>query len=253
MLAMLGWSGAWGEERKVSVRAAGVTVIWEQGNKEAFEHMMVLNSQHPVALALYITAKGKKIVAIDSDKSKLTSLGDDQETNIKGRLGHFPRLAKDGSAAFVEIQGENGVSTKAEALVAKGSLAISTASKTDSKRSKVVKAKKGSKLEFGEGLNFEIAQAGKPDFGDDPFAVTLKIKRDIPEVAKFRFFDADGKEIEAHQTGSSRGGGLGNVSVTRDFNLKRKADQIRVEIDRWTDLGKVVVPFDVKVGIGGGK
>jgi hypothetical protein len=39
--------------------------------------------------------------------------------------------------------------------------------------------------------------------------------------------------------------------VTRDFNLKRKVDEIVVEVDVWTDLEELTVPFEVKAGIGG--
>ncbi|MFP6864396.1 MAG: hypothetical protein VCA35_00535, partial [Roseibacillus sp.] len=75
----------------MTVRPAGVTLIWEQGDKDAFEHLMVLNSQHPVSVALYVTSSEKKIVSVDSSKSKLTTLSDDQGTKLKGEMGHFPR------------------------------------------------------------------------------------------------------------------------------------------------------------------
>jgi hypothetical protein len=119
------------------------------------------------------------------------------------------------------------------------------------KRSKVVDAKKGSKIDLVENLVFEVSEAGKPDWGDDPLSVTLSIKRDIPEVAAFRFYDGEGKQIESSDSGSSRGGFLGNISVSKTFSLKQKADKISVEVDLWTDLEEVAVPFDVKVGVGG--
>ena len=250
-LALLVFGGARGQDSKVTVRPAGVTLIWEQGDKDAFEHWTVLNSQDPVSVALYVTSSGKKIVSVDSSKSKLTTLSDDQGTKLKGEMGHFPRLAKDGSAAFLELHGEDPVSPKAQFVIAKGELKIAMASKTNAVRSKVVAARKGSKLELAEKFVFEITKAGKPDWGDDPFAVTLSIKRDIPEVASVRFFDADGKQIESSTGGSSRSGFLGRVKVTREFKLKRKADKISVEIDLWEDLENVVVPFDVKIGVGG--
>ena len=252
-LAFLGSSVAWGQDGQVSVRPAGVTLVWERGDKEAFEHMMVLNAQSPVTVALYVSSKGKKIVSFDRDKSKVTSLTDDQATKMKGEIGHFPRIAKDGSAAFIELRGDVPISSKAGSLLAKGELKVAVASKTSAKRSKVVPAAKGSKLELAEDLVFEISEAGKPSWGDDPFSVSLKIKRDIPEVAKVRFFDAEGQEIEASSAGSSRSGFLGRVTLTRDYNLKRKVDKLSVEMDLWTDLAELTVPFDVKLGVGGAK
>ena len=68
-LALLVFGGARGQESKVTVRPAGVTLIWEQGDKVAFDHQAVLNSQKPVALALYVEAENKKIVSFDADKS----------------------------------------------------------------------------------------------------------------------------------------------------------------------------------------
>ena len=253
LLALMVGSVAFAEGEKVTIRPAGVTLLWEQGDEKSFEHLSVLNSQEPVALALYLSGNEKKIVLIDRDKSKLATFTDDQGTEIEGKIGHFPRIAKDGSAAFVEVRGEKAVSPKAEALLAKGQFKVAVASKTEVKRSKVVSAKKGSKVELAEDLVFEITKTGKPDWGDDPFALTLKIQRDISEVAMFRFYDEEGKQIESRGTGSGRGGFLGKVTVTRDFNLKRKAAKLILEVDRWTDLEKIAVPFDVKVGIGGGR
>ena len=45
-------------------------------------------------------------------------------------------------------------------------------------------------------------------------------------------------------------GFFGKRTYTVTFNLKRKVDQIVLGLDRWTDLEKVQVPFDVKIGAG---
>lgn len=252
-LALLGVVPVVGQE-KVTVRAAGVSLVWEDEKKieAAFEHNPILHAHKPVTLAVMIIAGDKKIVSINRDKSKLDLFGDDSGTKMKARLEHFPKIAKDGSAAIVDISGDKPLARGAEAIVAKGAVQLAVASKTDAKRSKLVEVKKGSKVNLGEKFVFEISDAGKPDWGEDPLSITLKINRDIPEVAKVRFFDEKGEQIEADQAGSSRGGFFRKVTVTRDFNLKRKVGKVFVEMDIWTDLEEKSVPFDLKVGVGGG-
>ena len=100
-LVFLIFESAFGQEEAISIRPAGVTLIWEKVDQDAFEHVSILHSQKPVAVALYLTSGAKKIVSIDRDASKLSSLTDDQGTKMKGRIGYFPDIAKNGSGAFV--------------------------------------------------------------------------------------------------------------------------------------------------------
>jgi len=252
-LVFLIFESAFGQEEAISIRPAGVTLIWEKVDQDAFEHVSILHSQKPVAVALYLTSGAKKIVSIDRDASKLSSLTDDQGTKMKGRIGYFPDIAKNGSGAFVSVEGETHISSKAQSLILKGRIHVALASKTNAKRSKVVPARKGSKLVLAEDLVFEIENAGKDDFREGRFGITLKIDRDIPMVAKVRFFDGEGKQIDANSSGSGRMGFGRRVTVTRDFSLERSIKEISIEVDLWADLQEVEVPFDLKVGVGGGQ
>lgn len=249
-LAFLSWGVAFGQ---VSVVPAGVTLIWQAADKDAFEHHFVLNSQKPVAIAFYAESKGKKIVSFDRNKSKVSSLTDDQGTKIKAEVAYFAKIAKDGSAAFLEVNGETPVSSKASSLLVKASLQFDLASKTETSKSKVIAVKKGAKIELAEDLVFEIDEFGKPDFGEEPFSVELKIKRDIPDVAEVRFYDEAGNEIESESQGSSRMAFGKRVTVSRNYSLKKKVANLRMEVDRWADLERVTVPVDATIGIGGGK
>lgn len=254
LLVLLGMSPAFGQEKMI-VRAAGVSLVWEDEKEmeKAFDHSPILHAHKPVTLAMIIiSGDKKKIVSINRDKSKLENFGDNVGTKMKAGLEHFPKIAKDGSAAVIDISGDKPLARGAELIVAKGTIQLSVASKTNAKRSKLVAVRKGSKVDLGKNFAFEISDAGKPDWGEDPLSITLKISRDIPEVAKVRFFDEEGEQIEASQAGSSRGGFFGKVTVTRDYNLKRKVGKVFVEMDIWTDLEEKTVPFDLKVGVGGG-
>jgi hypothetical protein len=249
----LNFESVFGQDQAISIKAAGVTLIWEKIDEDAFDHVSILHSQKPVAVTLYLKSEAKKIVSIDRKGSKLSSLTDDQGTKMKGRIGHFPDIAKNGSGAFVDVEGETYISSKAQRLILKGTIHVALASKTNAKRSKVVPARKGSKLILADDLVFEVENAGKDDFREGRFGITLKIDRDIPMVAKVRFFDGDGKQIDAKSEGSGRMGFGRRVTVTRDFSLERSAKEISIEVDLWADLKEVDVSFDLTIGVGGGK
>ena len=127
------------------------------------------------------------------------------------------------------------------------------ASQSETKATKPVAYKKGDKVELGEDFAFEISEIGKPKWGKDPLSVTLKWSRKVPELAAVRFFDADGKEIESSNGGSSSMGFSGKYTVSKSYNLKKKSDVLKIEMDLWVDLEKITVPLNVAVGLNGAK
>lgn len=240
-------------EEVVQVRPAGVALLWSQDEEKAFDHLAILNQPHPVGLALSLRSAGKKIVSVDEEGSKVLTFADDRGTDLKGEFGYFPQIAEDGSVAILDLHGTRSVSPEAGALIAKGQLKVGLASRTNALRAGPVEVGKGAVLKFADDLQFEITRAGKPEWGDAPFSVSLTIKRDVPEVAAVRFFDGTGKQIEAERAGSSRSGFLGRVSLTWDFTLQARVEQLAAEVDVWSDLEEKVAPFDLRVGIGGAK
>lgn len=237
------------QAEEATVRPSGVQVVWEDP-KDEFGGFSLFNAMKPVSLALLVDAGDAALIEMDEDASKLISLKDDKGTDLKGEIWSFPKISEDGKLARVQVQGEKSPAKGARSIQASGKLVFHSASETETKKGELGKVAKGEKVVIGDDLKFEIKSAGKPQWGDEPFEVELEIKRDIPEVAAFRFYDKDGKEIESSEGANSRMGFLGKVTLSKSFRLEKKVEELRVEVDVWADLKTVEVPFEVEVGVG---
>ena len=249
---------------QVEVSVAGIRVVAkgyrseQEDQKFKGDEVRAFNSFAGTSVGLLITSKEKVIVGMDEDRSKITVFGDSQGTDFteaKGRLGRggvefgFSHQSNDKMALMTEVESAGLPAKGAKEIILKGELMVSVASKSALMKSKLVDAKKGDKVVVG-GHSFEIDELGKPDWGKDPLAITLKSSVNHKDFRAFKFFDAEGKEIESKRAGSTSMGFFGKRTYTVTFNLKRKVDQIVLGLDRWTDLEKVQVPFDVKIGAG---
>lgn len=233
-----------------SIRPLGLQLVWEK-SAEQFDGFATFNTQKATTLALLLDGGGKSLIEVDQDNSEVETFKDDQGKDLKGEVGSFPKVSKDGKLARVSVEGEEAVTPGAKTVTAKGVVKARTASKRETKKSKLVEVKNGEKAVLGDKLQFKIVKSGKPDWGDEPFMIELEVKRDIPEVAELRFYDEAGKLIKSKQSGSSRMGFMKMVTVSRDYSLARKVDKIVVEADLWTDMEIVEVPFEITVGVGG--
>ena len=80
--------------------------------------------------------------------------------------------------------------------------------------------------------------------------IPLEKKKEWPAFSAVRFYDGEGNEIKSESGGSSRFSMLGSVTESRTFRLASKPKSFRVEMDIWSDLESITVPFSVKVGPG---
>ena len=249
---------------QVEVSVAGIRVVgkgyraeqedqkFKGGKLRAFNHFA------GTSVGLLITSKEKVIVGLDEDRSKITIFGDSQGTDFtkaKGLFGRkgakfgFSDQSDDKMALMTEVESTGLPAKGTKEIILKGEFMVSVASKSVLTKSELVDAKKGAKVVVGI-HSFEIDELGKPAWGKDPLSITLKSSVNHKDFKAFKFFDPEGKEIESNRAGSSSMGIFGKRTYGVTFNLKRKVDQIVLGLDGWTDLEKVQVPFDVKIGTG---
>ena len=249
---------------EVEVSAAGIRVVAKDYRAEQEDQkfkggqLRAFNNFAGTSVGLLITSKEKVIVGIDEDGSKITIFGDSQGTDFTKAKGFFGRKgvkfgfseqSDDKMALMTEVESAGIPAKGTKEIILKGELMVAMASKSELSQSKLGDAKKGAKVIVGS-HSFEIDELGKPDWGKDPLSITLKSSVNPKDFKAFKFFDAEGKEIESNRAGSSTMGIFGKRTYGVTFNLKRKVDQIVLGLDRWTDLEKVQVPFDIKIGTG---
>lgn len=234
----------------VAVEPAGMKIVWKSLKKE-FDGFQTYNTSEGVYVTLAVRGGDKGIIKFDKDKSKVSV--SDGTSDLEGKFGMWNKISKDGKAMRVEVQTEKLPAVTAATLKLDGKLEVMVASKTETRATEAQEFKKGDKVELKDGFKFKITKIGKPKWGDDPLSVTLEWKRKVPELAAVRFFDAGGKEIKSSAGGSSWGGLMGNYTVAKTYNLKSKADVLKIEMDLWVDVETITVPVNLVVGPGGAR
>jgi len=210
-------------------------------------------NDHPgTTLSIAVQApKGSGIVAVDDDTSKLEAFADDKGQSLleEGRIGPFPKVAEDGSAALVEVEVRGRPSAGATSLTVQGSLALTLANGSKPTRVANVKLEEGQTFKVGA----TTMTVNNAKVSDDGTSITLGLPRSVLQTLReTRFFDAKGAPIEARRAGS----GYMNQKAEIEFETKTKDKVVTMEFELWQNPRTLKVPFNVQAGIGsltGGK
>jgi hypothetical protein len=228
---------------KVSV--AGVRVVGIGYGEEGRE-AQAFNESSGVGLALVVTTAGTSgIIAFEDDTSSLDELTDSTGKNLldEASIWPFPKLTKDGKAVIVEMKARGVPAPGATEVHARGKLALTTA--TGSKPVKVanVALANDKTFKFGTG----VITLSDVEAGADSTSVTFKGPLAVfAAIRDMKFLDAKGVAIESSSMGSGR---MNDVAMA-SYRLTTAAKAVTLQIDQWQGMKEVVVPFDVKAGLG---
>ena len=228
---------------KVSV--AGLRVVGI-GYGEDGREAQAFNESSGVGLALVVQTSGASgIIAFDDDTSALEELTDSTGKNLldEASIWPFPKLTKDGKAVIVEMKARGVPAAGATEVHAKGKLSLTTA--TGSKPVKVPNVALANDKTFKLGTG--VVSLSDVEASGDSTSVTFK--GSLPVFAAIRgmkFLDAKGAAIESSSMGSGR---MNDVAMA-SYRLTTAAKAVTIEIDQWQGMKPVVVPFDVKAGLG---
>lgn len=231
----------------VTVEPVGMKIVWKALQKE-FDGFQTYNSKEGAYMSLALFTDDKGIIDFDQEESKLAI--SDGTNDLGGKFGMWNKISKDGKVMRVEVSSEKLPAADARQLKLTGEIKLIMATKTETKASQSREFKKGDKVSLSDDFQFEIDSIGKPKWGDDPLALTLKWQRKVPELAAVRFYDEAGKEIKSSGNGSSSMGMFKKYTVTKSYALKKKSKVLKIEMDLWVGVQKVTVPIDTVVGIG---
>ena len=239
------------------IKPAGIRVVTEQ-HGESSSGLRPFNAPKLGVTAglLVVVEEELSIVAIPRDLQKLKSFTDDKGKNLlevpegfrRDGFGPFPKISKDGKAALVEVSVSGLPSPGATTVKLAGRVTIHTGSNVKPVKSAVFTPEADAKV-TAPGFNFTVKKAGKPEYGDAPLAMTLTIDRDVPEIAAFRFFDAEGHRIKHVGAGSSRTAFGDKVVSEHSFSFDKAHPKLIMEVDAWTDMRIQALPFDLTIGL----
>ena len=189
--------------------------------------------------------RGSGIVQIDSRASQIDSFTDDKGSSLleEGRIGSFPRIAEDGTAALVEAEVRARPSTGATSLSVQGSIAMTLAG--GSKPTRVANVR------LVQGQTFRVGTAtmtvGEVSTEEESTKITIGLTRTVLNTIKeTRFFDAKNALIESRRTSS----GYMNEKAEVQFDAKTKEKTVTVEFELWQNQRVVKAPFTAQVGLG---
>lgn len=215
--------------------------------KEEFDGFKVYNEDRGIYVMAGVSVGDKKIISFDSDASHAV-LSDGKNEN-KVEFGSWPKISKNRKWLKVEAKSEFLPAKGATELHLKGELHALVASKTATKSSAQKEFVKGDLINISDEFKPEISTLKESGQGME---MELKWKKKIPELAAVRFYDKDGKEIEADTNGGSSSTFGKRVRVSKSWRLKRKVKVHKLEFDLWQDAKNMTVPLDLKFGLSNG-
>ncbi len=189
--------------------------------------------------------RGSGIVEIDSHASKLDAFSDDKGQSLleEGRVGSFPKISEDGSAALVEVEVRGRPSAGAASVTVQGSLAMTLATGSKPVRAAAVRLETGQTFKVGT----TALTVGETTTEEESTKVTFGLPRSLLNtIREVRFFDAKNAAIESRRTGS----GYFNEKAQLEFDVKTKSRTVTVEFELWQNSRAAKVPFNVQAGLG---
>lgn len=228
-----------------AVSVGGVRVVGT-GYGEDGREAQAFNESSGVGLALVVQQReGGGIVAFNDDASALEELTDSTGKNLldEASIWPFPRLTKDGKTLIVEMRARGVPAAGATHIQAKGKLSVTTA--TGSKPQKVPNVGLVNDKTFKLGTG--TITVGDVEASESQTSVTFKGPISVfSAIRGIKFLDARAQPIESHTTSSGR---MNEVQMA-SYQLTTNAKAVTLEIDLWQGLKPVVVPFNVKAGLG---
>lgn len=228
-----------------AVSVGGLRVVGP-GYGENGREAQAFNESSGVGLALVVQQREVGgIVAFDGDASSLDELTDSTGKNLleEASIWPFPKLTKDGKTLIVETRSRGVPAAGATHIQARGKLSVTTA--TGSKPHKVPNVSLANDKTFKLGTG--TITLGDVEASESQTSVTFKGPIPVFSAIKgIKFLDAKGQPIEAHASSSGR---MNEVQMA-SYQLTTTAKVVTLEIDLWQGLKPVVVPFNVKAGLG---
>jgi hypothetical protein len=197
-----------------------------------------------VAIAL-VAPKGSGIVDIDDHASKLDAFNDDKGQSLmeEGRIGPFPHVTEDGTAALFEVEVRARPSAGAASVSVQGSVAMTLAAGSKPTRAANVKLDANATFKMGA----TTLTISDPKVEDEATQFTVNLPRSLlTTVRDIRFFDTKNQPIEGHR----RGSGYFNEKAELELEAKTKDKVITIEFELWQNTKVVKFPFNVTAGIG---
>lgn len=259
LLASFCLAGMAGEaDAELKVQANGLRIVARAASDD--EALKPFSAPSGTTVALLISSEKGGLIQFDPENSTLSRFTDDKGNDLltstvidksAGRAGFsmFPKVSADGKHCAIEVSAYSTPAKGSAKLKLEGVATMLCASEKTETVVKNVAMKNATKFEAAA-IEVTLDNVGKPDFGDEPFSVTLRSHNKMDNVAEIKFCKADGSEVKSHRTGSSKMAILGSLTVEWTYSLAEKIDVGQIKVYTWKDMEKKKVPFKLDVDVG---
>ena len=241
------------------LKVVGVRIVGEGYGKTQYgSELRAFNWEPGTNVAILLSHPSGGLIEIDQEKSVISKWTDDKDRNVLTKKSKFSGksfeigsadISKDGKAALLEISTASLPQKGTTSMKIEGELHVSAGSKTKMEKSKEISLKKGTKFELA-GLKFKVGSSGKPQWGDNPFAVKFSYSGTNESLKALKFFAADGKPLKSTGLGSMSSNFGGKVNTEKEFGFPKKLDKLIVGVETWTDRSVKKVPLKLDVTLG---
>ncbi len=238
----------------VTFLLVGLT-IFQPDPKDPSNTEVGLSTKPGSTLYVKILQPDKFIIHVNREGSKLMSFSDDKGTDFSkqkdkrfGQAWLYPlsKITEDGHTCIVTIRSDQLPKTDAREIAIKANIALTCGSDQKTERLGNVALKPETTFNVGS-MTIKIDKVGKPGWGDAKLNVEFSTKQNLAKIKTLEFVGPDGQKIKAHGSSSHRSG---SRVFKKSYDLDKKVDSVTLVVTSFDKVESVVVPIDIRTGIG---
>lgn len=240
------------QDSKPAIKAVGVSVNLPDPDSE-FGGAFSLGRTAGMEVTLLAEDPKTFLIAVIDDGDEKTSLelSANGETlkNEQGfsSIGLMSRISENGHQAIVPVSASQVPPPGTNIVKVSGKLVLKAG--TDEQKDSVkFKVAVDEQVKLGPATT-KISAVEAYDFGEPTTSITFETNQALDVISSIKFFDEQGKELEATPTGSSSFGFGDEMTYTRGYQVAGKPESLSAEVSYFASTKLVTVPVDLEVNL----
>jgi len=252
LLTPIASSVASAQEPKPEIKAVGLSVNLEDPDNEyggsyslgrpAGVEVMIM-AQDPKSFFLSVIDDGEQKTALELSANGKKLKNEQGFSNI----GFMSRISDNGRYVVVPVSATEVPAAGVHSLKVSGKLVLKAGS--DEKKEKVkFKVAVDEKVKLGP-VTTKISSVEEQNFGEPTTNIAFETNQPLDVIASVKFFDEQGKALEASPSGSSSFGFGDEMTYTRNFQIAGSHKSLNAEVAFFGSTRIVTIPVDLEVNL----
>ncbi|MDP1563250.1 MAG: hypothetical protein Q8M16_17860 [Pirellulaceae bacterium] len=240
------------QESKAVVKAVGLSVNLPDPDSEYGGSYAMGRPSGIEVMVLAEDAKSFFISVVDEGPEKTTlelSANGKKLKNEQGfsNIGFMSRISDNGRYVVVPVSATQVPTEGATSVKVTGKLILKAGA--DEKKEKVkFKVSVDEKVKLGP-VTTKITTVEESNFGEPATNITFETNQSLDVISSLKFFDEQGKEIEASPAGSSSFGFGDQMTYSRAYQVAGSPKSLNAEVTYFGSTRTVTIPVDLEVNL----